>query len=154
MRIVPIVLLGALTGITVIGSARSLEYAATCRGPTATITSVEGLDTSRARAVAEYTLPDAISYCHYQLGRAAGKPGPSRSRIEPCVRDFLRDAGRKGPVTAEANCKVGSIGIPDLKPANMQKLPLDNSCAEGGEQAVKLFEVLCPGYEGQIRGSH
>ena len=128
-----------------------LEYPSTCRGSTATITSIEGLDTPHARVVAQYTLPDAISHCHYQLGRAEGKPGPSRTQIEPCVRSFLRDAARSVPVTAEANCKAGIIGIPDLKPANTQKLPLDNSCAEGGEQAVKLFEVLCPGYEGPIR---
>lgn len=141
-----------MLGLASTNAALGLEYAATCRGPTATITNIEGLDTSRARAVAEYTLPDAISHCHYELGRASGKLGPSRARIEPCVRDFLRDAARKGPVTAEANCKAGTIGIPDLKPANTQKLPLDNSCAEGGEQAVKLFQVLCPGYEGKIRG--
>jgi hypothetical protein len=153
MRPDRIALLALTLGAASTNAARSLEYAATCRGPTATITAIEGLDTPRARAVAEYTLPDAIAHCHYELGRAAGKPGPSRARIEPCVRDFLRDAARRGSVTAEANCRAGTIGIPDLKPANTQKLPLDNSCAEGGEQAVKLFEVLCPGYEGKIRGN-
>lgn len=141
----------ALLCVLQAGTAIGLEYPATCRGPTATITAIEGLDTSRARALAQYTLPDAITHCHYQLGRAAGKPGPSRSKIEPCVREFMRDAERRGPVTAEANCKAGTIGIPDLKPANTRKVPLENSCAEGGEQAVRLFEVLCPGYEGTTR---
>lgn len=152
MRPNRIALLAAVLGTASPHVALGLEYAATCRGPTATITAIEGLDTARARAVAHYTLPDAIAHCHYSLGVAVGKPGPSRARIEPCVRDFLRDAAGDGPVTVEANCKVGTVGIPDLKPANVQKLPLDKSCAEGGEQAVKLFELLCPGYEGPIRG--
>ena len=152
MRSVNITLFAVVLGVASMDAAAGLEYASTCRGPTATITAIEGIDTSRARASAQYTLPDAVSHCHYQLGRAAGKPNPSRARIELCVRDFLRDAARSGPVTAEANCKAGTVGIPDLRPANTQKLPLNNSCADGGEQAVKLFELLCPGYEGKLRG--
>ena len=150
MKCVQFALFLVIAQISAINLAFPLEYAATCRGPTATITFIEGLDTARARAVAQYTLPDAVSHCHYELGRAQGKPNPNKAQLEWCAQDFMRDPMRKMPLTVEANCKIGTIGIPNLKSANTQKLPLDNSCAEGGPQAEHLFSVLCPSYEGQI----
>lgn len=134
-----------------VSPAVSLEFAAICRGPTATITEIDGLDTTRARAIAHYTVPDAISHCHYTLGRQAGKPNPKAPAMRSCVEDFMRDAAKEGALTVEANCRTGTIGIPDLKPKNALKLPLGTSCAEGGTQAADLFQVLCPSYDGKIK---
>ncbi len=131
-------------GLASTNAALALSTPRPCRGPTATNTTIEGLDTppsSRRRGV---HLPDAISHCHYELGRRRGSR--SDPRPDRAVRPRLPSGygTQRCRVTAEANCKAGDIGIPDLKPANTQKLPLDNSCAEGGEQAVRLFQVPMP----------
>ena len=134
------------------GQAQALEYAGTCRGATATITAIEGLDGPRARAEAQYALPDAVSYCHYSLGRSAGKGNPSQSAINSCADKFMRDAASRGPLRAEANCQTGSISTSGSKWSNAYKLPLTPICGDDNNQAISLFRVLCPSYEGKIEG--
>lgn len=127
-----------------------LEYAGTCRGASATVTEIDGLDTPRARMAAQTTLPDAIAYCHYSLGSAAGKKAPTGATLQRCAQDFLRDAEKAGPVRATANCKTGTLSTAGANWSNAYKLPLTPMCGDDNNQAISLFKVLCPSYEGKI----
>lgn len=132
------------------GPCAALEYAGTCRGASATVTAIEGLDTTRAKALAQYTLPDAISYCHYSLGRASGKGNPSNTAIGQCATKFMRETASSGPLSAEANCKSGTISTSGEKWSNAYKLPLIPACGDDNNQAISLFRMLCPSYEGKV----
>jgi hypothetical protein len=139
-----------LSLVTLVSPAVALEYSGTCRGASATVTEIDGLDTPRARMVAQTTLPDAIAYCHYSLGSAAGKKPPGGAALQRCAQDFLRDAEKAGPVRATANCKTGTLSTAGANWSNAYKLPLAPMCGDDNNQAISLFKVLCPSYEGKI----
>jgi len=127
--------------------ASALEYAGTCRGASATITTIEGIDTSRARVTAQHSRPDALSYCHYSLGSAEGKKTPKAAAVAACADKFLRDAEALGPITAEANCKIGKLSTSTGKWSNAYSFPIAPMCGDDNNQAIALFRVMCPTYE-------
>ena len=140
----------ALTIASLASQVAALEYAGTCRGAAATVTEIDGLDTPRARMAAHTTLPDAIAYCHYSLGSAVGKKAPGGVALQRCAQDFLRDAEKAGPVRATANCKTGTLSTAGANWSNAYKLPLTPMCGDDNNQAISLFRVLCPSYEGKV----
>lgn len=140
----------ALCLVAIHSPAMALEYAGTCRGASATVTEIEGLDTPRARMVAQHAMPDAIAYCHYSLGSAAGKKAPAGAALQRCAQEFMRDAEKSGPVRATANCKTGTLSTSGQNWSNAYKLPLTPMCGDDNNQAISLFKVLCPSYEGKI----
>jgi hypothetical protein len=140
--------LGGLMGET--SSAMSLEYPATCRGASAVVTDVSGLDTTTARITARHTYPDAVSYCHYSLGNGAGKQRPSTAAVTACAEKFMRDLGPENVLRAEANCQLGTLSTSSAKWSNAYKLPLPPTCGGDNVQAISLFRTLCPSYEGKI----
>lgn len=127
------------------GPSTALEYAGTCRGASATITAIDGIDTSRARVTAQYSRPDAISYCHYSLGRAQGKKAPKSAALDACADKFLREEG--GPITAEANCVIGKLSTSTAKWSNSYAFPLQPMCGDDNNQAIAVFRVMCPSFE-------
>lgn len=137
-------LAAALCGLLAVSPVWALDFEGTCRGPSATITEIGGLDTTRAHAVAQSTVPDAISYCHYTLGREAGKKNPGPTALSSCVEKFMREVQ---PDRAEANCRTGTLsrGFRGLT----YKMPLEPTCGGDNIQAISIFKVLCPSYEGQ-----
>ena len=139
-----------LTFAAITSPGAALEYAGTCRGPSATVTEIEGLDTPRARMSAQHAMPDAIAYCHYSLGSAAGKKAPVGAALHRCAQEFMRDAEKSGPLRATANCKTGSLSTSGANWSNAYKLPLTPMCGDDNNQAISLFRVLCPSYEGKV----
>ena len=140
----------AAAAISLSVPATALEYAGTCRGASATVTEIEGLDTPRARMVAQHAMPDAIAYCHYSLGSAAGKKAPASAILQRCAQEFMRDAEKSGPTRATANCKTGTLSTSGPNWSNAYKLPLTPMCGNDNNQAISLFKVLCPSYERNI----
>jgi hypothetical protein len=130
--------------------ASALDYPATCRGASAAVTEISGLDTPSARMTARYTYPDAVSYCHYALGRGEGKSRPSAAAIASCATKFMRDLGSNETLHAEANCQIGTLSTSGANWSNAYKLPLQPTCGNDNNQAISLFQILCPSYEGQI----
>jgi len=141
--IAPYFLVGSLAAVP----CQALEYAGTCRGASATITAIEGIDTSRARVTAQHSRPDAISYCYYSLGRAEGKSSPKPSAISACADGFLREAAASGPITAEANCKTGKLSTAGGKWSNAYSFPVTPMCGDDNNQAIAIFRVMCPSFE-------
>jgi hypothetical protein len=131
-------------------SAISLEYPATCRGASAVVTDVSGLDTTTARITARHTYPDAVSYCHYSLGSGVGKQRPNAGAVTACAEKFMRDLGPENVLRAEANCQLGTLSTSSAKWSNAYKLPLSPTCGGDNVQAISLFRSLCPSYEGKI----
>jgi hypothetical protein len=131
-------------------SANSLEYPATCRGATAVITEISGLDSARATITARHTYPDAISYCYYSLGRGGGKPRPTPAAVTSCASKFIHDLTPDDVLHAEANCRMGTLSSSGPKWSNAYKLPLQPMCGDDNNQAISLFRTLCPSYEGKI----
>lgn len=131
-------------------SASSLDYPATCRGASAVVTDISGLDTTTSRITAHYTYPDAVAYCHYSLGRAVGRSRPSAEAVASCATKFMRDLGPGDVLRAEANCQTGTLSTSGAKWSNAYKLPLLPMCGDDNNQAISLFQILCPSYEGQI----
>lgn len=131
-------------------SASSLDYPATCRGASAVITDISGLDTTTAKVTAQYTYPDAVAYCHYSLGGAVGKSRPSAAAVASCATKFMRDLGPQDALRAEANCQAGALSTSGAKWSNAYKLPLQPMCGDDNNQAISLFRILCPSYEGKI----
>jgi hypothetical protein len=143
--------LSAILSLTVLtDSASSLEYPGTCRGATAVITEISGLDSAKATITARYTYPDAISYCYYSLGRSAGKPRPTSAAVASCASKFMHDLSPDDVLHAEANCQMGIFSTSGPKWSNAYKLPLQPMCGNDNNQAISLFRTLCPSYEGQI----
>ena len=141
----------AIAGLVFLGSSvSSLEYPATCRGASAVATDVSGLDTTTARITARYTYPDAVAYCHYSLGRAVGKSRPSATAVASCATKFMRDLGPQDVLRAEANCQTGTLSTSGARWSNAYKLPLQPMCGDDTNQAISLFQILCPSYEGKI----
>lgn len=140
----------ALTSLVFSFQALALEYAGTCRGASAQVTEIEGLDTPRARMVAQHAMPDAIAYCHYSLGSAAGKKAPAGAALQRCAHEFMREAEKSGPLRATANCKTGTLSTSGASWSNAFKLPLTPMCGDDNNQAISLFKVPCPSYQGKI----
>lgn len=136
--------------IAVASPARALEYAGTCRGSSATIVELSGLDTPHARASAQITLPDAIAHCHYTMGRAVGKNSPSTALVMACAEKFARASQSAGPIKAEANCRIETLSTSGRDWSNAYKFPILPMCGDDNNQAISLFRVLCPSYEGDV----
>lgn len=137
-----------VTTVWASSSSRALEYPSTCRGASAVVTEISGLDSSRARLVAQYTYPDAIAYCHYSLSN--GEAPPSASATASCSAKFMKDIRRAGLLSAEANCEVGALSASAGKWSNAYKFPIFPMCGDDNNQAIALFRILCPSYKGQI----
>jgi len=149
MRFRTLSLAAALTTAAA-SSANALEYPATCRGASAVVTDISGLDTTTARITARHTYPDAIAYCQYSLGSGGGKQRPSAAAVASCATKFMRDLGPGDALRAEANCQVGTLSTSGGKWSNAYKLPLQPMCGDDNNQAISLFRILCPSYEGQV----
>ena len=76
-----------------VSSAISLDYPGTCRGASAVVTDISGLDTTTARMTARHTYPDALAYCHYSLGSGVGKPSPRCGDGGLLCREFYGGLG-------------------------------------------------------------
>ena len=140
----------ALASIFMTEAPQALEYAGTCRGAPASVTKIDGLDTAKASMTAEYTLPDAIVYCHLSEGRSGNSRISTTQIIASCADRFLRSKNGSSPLRAEANCRTGSISTSGPGWSNAYKMPLSPMCGDDNNQAISLFKVLCPSYEGKI----
>ena len=143
MRILPIVLVGCL----VAGDAVALEFPSTCRGATAVVSSISGLNSRGATLTAKHARGDAVSYC-------ADQPAGT---TDACVAKFMRDR-RDTTYFAKADCKAATLtsiarGLPRPEfPKSTWKasyhFPIPATCGGDNMQAIAIFKILCPAYQG------
>lgn len=126
---------------------QALEYPGTCRGPSAVVTSFSGTDSRFAVIIAKLSEVDATLFCkgEYSVGRS----------MNACVSNMI-----KVTYKAQANCFTGNLtttasGLskPDYPKSVWQlsyKFPISASCGGDNNQAIAIFKMLCPSYQGQI----
>ncbi len=125
----------------------------------ATLTSLTGVDTTRAAMAGRVTEADAREFCERDPNGEA-----ARSSIAECVRSTLESErlAEIGPVhTASANCAEGSLTSSDWgsfrltgterpEGGSVTSVFVNNDGvrvmgnADGGASAAALFQVLCP----------
>ena len=139
--------------ITVLSTSmvHALGFPGTCRGPTAEVIEISGLNSREAKMTAKHARPDAISYCVYD-------GASSDAEIETCASQFMKD--RKGTTyEAQADCQEGILtivvtGLPAEFPKptyiSNYKFPITSMCGGDNMQAIAVFQILCPSYEGKI----
>ena len=135
--------LACLLSVTV----QALEYPGTCRGPSAVVTSLSGVDSRFVVITAKLSEVDATLFCkgEYSVGRSMGA----------CVSNMTKVAYR-----AQANCFTGTLTTgagnlprPDYPKSSWQisyKFPIGAMCAGDNNQAIAIFKMLCPSYQGKV----
>src|SRR4029077_2948936 len=78
------------------GVAHALDFPATCRGATAVVTDISGLNSRVAKMTAKHTRGDAISYCGNEVSGEAA--------INVCAAKFMRER-RDTVYQAQADCQ-------------------------------------------------
>jgi hypothetical protein len=100
---------------------------------------------------AKHTRADAISFCVFE-------GASSDAEIETCVSKFMRDR-KKTTYQAQADCQKGVVtvvatGLPAEFPKSTwvanYKFPISSICGGDNMQAIAVFKILCPSYEGEI----
>jgi hypothetical protein len=140
----------AVAVLVVSQSAFAADFPGTCRGNSSTVTNISGLDSPSAQATSRYTFADAIIDCHYENGRAAGKANPTTVADTACATRRMKDpAWIRATWKAEANCKTGTV----TTASGNFKMPVQAMCGGDNNQAIALFRLLCPSYEGEVESS-
>jgi hypothetical protein len=134
--------------------ARALEFPGTCRGATAVVTAISGLDSRAASMTARNTMADAIAYCSSPAGGASGA-----SAVNACAAKFMRDY-KDTVESAQANCQAGTLttlatGLPKGEYPHgtwrtTYKFPITPTCGGDNNQAIAVFKILCPSYSRKI----
>lgn len=135
-----IVLTGAFIGLPQsVQPSFALEFPGTCITPSATVTTITGINTRNARMEGRYTLPDIVQACHQGYVDQANAPP------DVCI-DRHRNLTNSAPLFASADCVSGLVTVENLR----TKLPAHKDCASGGIRAIIAFKALCPSYGGEI----
>jgi hypothetical protein len=130
--------LGALV-IGCLNPASALEFPGTCITPTATVTSITGIDTRDAKMEAHNMRADVIAACHQgYVDQSSAPPNVCIARHKGLVNS--------PPLHASADCVAGVITVEGLS----AHTPMHADCASGGQRAIAAFKTLCPSYGGQV----
>jgi hypothetical protein len=126
-------------------TANAMQGFSTCHGPGTTVTTIDGLGTSRARMLAIETLPDALEACH-RNERLTG------ASLTACALKEMR-ANYKNETVAD--CEKGTLSnastISGQRNTEYFRFPLrEIYCANDGQAAINAFRTLCPDYEGKL----
>jgi hypothetical protein len=149
------VFIATILALLAMPSAQAVEYPSTCRGPTAVVTQLSGLNTRTAKMIAKYTLQDAIAYCEYEKC-ASGGVAPTR---KDCATRFMREQGNVVQ-EARADCVAATlsttaIGLPTPQYpqstwTSSYTFPIPSSCGGDNTQGIAIFRILCPAYGGRV----
>ncbi len=140
--------------------ANAEEFAISSKGPQATVTRMEGTNTSTAMAIGEVKRENAAQYCDRDPGSITRKHGGKLTKAK-CIEQILLDEKGK-TYSAFADCPKKTImsdnrsytlvgagpgAIPGIQwRDNQTKLTLDGSNASGAPVIERQFRLLCPNY--------
>jgi hypothetical protein len=115
----------------------------TCHAAGTTVTSIEGLGTSRAKMLSVETLPDALESCHRMLVGSA---------LMACALKEMQEGYKN---LTMADCRRGTLSNEFVWRSNHKtenfKFPMsERDCASDADAARNAFRSLCPDHEGKL----
>jgi hypothetical protein len=125
------------------GAANAMQGFSTCHAAGTTVTSIEGLGTSRAKMLSVETLPDALESCHRMLVGSA---------LMACALKEMQEGYKN---LTMADCRRGTLSNEFVwrsshKTENFKFPMSERDCASDADAARNAFRSLCPDHEGKL----
>lgn len=135
----------SLAFVLIAGSAKALHFPESCRTPGGIVTGIYDLDSEKALMVGQHTLPDIIWSC------TEGHVHQGVMKTSDCIAAYIEMGGfDHNSLYAQADCMKGTVTVNGL----LTVFPISPACANGGGQAIKAFELLCPNSDLKLRLSN